>query len=77
MRRVPEALNLSILAFLQHGDKEKIAAEDRKAGYKTHKNYVCAVCAGRHRNDRILNKAFRLAISRMQQFPKQVLSINQ
>lgn len=75
MKRIPEQLNLEVLQFLQHGDREKIAAEDRKEGYLTHRNYVSEVLRGKHRNDRILVKAIKLAISRKDKFPTQAITV--
>lgn len=72
-RKLPESIDLSILEFLQYGDKERIAAEDRKAGYKTCSAYVGQICKGHHRNDRILLIAFDLALKRMGKFPMQAI----
>jgi hypothetical protein len=74
--RIPRDLDLSVLEFLQHGDKELIAAEDRKLGYKTDRSYVSRVCKGSHRNDRILLKAIELALKRKGNFPLQVIRYN-
>ena len=69
--KLPLQLDLSILQFLQYGDRELIAITDRKNGHKTHANYVGEVLKGNHRNDRILQLAFALALKRMGNFPKQ------
>jgi len=74
-RRIPESIDLSILDFLEYGDMTRIAREERESGRKTDPSYVSKVCAGIHRNDRILNKAFAIALSKASQFPKQVLKI--
>lgn len=70
-RRIPESIDLSQLEFLEYGDKTRIAREEREAGRKTDVAYVSKVCAGIHRNDRILRRAFQIAISRASQYPKQ------
>jgi hypothetical protein len=72
-RRIPQSIDLSLLEFLQYGDIEKIAKEEREEGRKTDASYVSKVCAGKHRNDRILKKAFQKAISNASQFPKQAI----
>lgn len=72
--KLPSNIDLSLLEFLQHGDLTTIAEEDKKAsGKKTSKSYVCKVLKGHHRNDRILKKAFELAIKRRSEFPLQAL----
>lgn len=73
-RVIPESIDLSLLEFLQYGDIALIAEEDRKeTGKKTHRNYVSAVCKGKHRNDRILKKAFEKALKRKGEFPIQAI----
>lgn len=72
-RRVPERLDMSILEFLEHGDKTAIVLEEQKAGYKTTIVSVSRVCRGLQRNDRILARAFKIAIQRMGKFPKQAI----
>lgn len=72
--KIPSQIDTSILEFLQYGDKEAIARWDREQnGKKTSRQYVVNVLAGAKRNDRILNKAFEIALERQGKFPKQVL----
>jgi hypothetical protein len=76
-RRVPQALDLSILEFLTYGDKVIIAKEVRdEHGTKTNADYVCKVCKGIHRNDVILQKAISRALWRQGRFPMQVIKRN-
>lgn len=72
--KIPTAIDVTDLEFLQYGDNVLIA-EEMKSQHKTktHPNYVSAVCKGRHRNDKILKKALELALRRKAEFPKQVL----
>jgi len=63
-RRVPEALDLSDLQFLEHGDMTRIALDDQKEGRKTSLSYVSRICAGLHYNPRILKRALDLAKQR-------------
>lgn len=72
-RQLPESIDLSILEFLEFGDRKKIADEDRKAGRKTSPQYVSEVLKGRHRNHRILGIAIDIALKKKAKFPQQVL----
>lgn len=71
--KIPESIDLSILEFLQHGDRELIARTDRENGHKTDRRYVSEVIRGLHRNDRILRMAFDLAMKRKNQLPHWVI----
>jgi hypothetical protein len=74
--RIPASIDLSVLEFLDYGDKALIAhelTEERTDGKKVNRQYVSNVLKGRHRNDKILTKAFELAIKRKGQFPQQAL----
>ncbi len=74
MNKLPESLDLSVLQFLEYGDKERIAAWMRETHKtKTKSNHVSMVCKGKRRNHVILKKAFEMAISKMSQFPKQAI----
>lgn len=74
MSKIPSTLDYTVLEFLEYGDKEMIAAWDRKENNtKTSRAYVSMVCNKKRRNDRILNKAFEVALSKMGRFPKQVI----
>jgi hypothetical protein len=73
MNVVPSSIDMSVLEFLQHGDRELIAAMDRQAGHKTDRRYVSRIIKGECRNDRILQMAFELALKRKSKFPKQVI----
>lgn len=76
MNKIPAQLDLSVLEFLQYGDLESIARWDRQEnGKKTIKQYVWQVLNGKKRNDRILKKAFEIALKRQGEFPKQVLKV--
>lgn len=72
-RRLPESIDLSLLQFLEYGDMTMIAKEEQDNGKKTDPSYVSKVCAGRHRNDRILKRAFEIAISKANRYPKQAI----
>lgn len=74
MKRVlPDIIDLSPLEFLEYGDRTLIAKEEQSQGRKTSPDYVSKVCKGYIRNDRILNRAFEIALPKMNKFPKQVL----
>lgn len=75
MKRLQPALDLSLLSFLDYGDQTMIAKEEREKGYKTDQPYVSKVLSGKHRNDRILKRAFELALKRKSQFPQQALKV--
>lgn len=72
-RRLPASVDLSLLEFLEYGDLGKIVQEEREAGKKTNLPYVSKVCNGIHRNPRILQRAFKIALERKASFPKQVI----
>jgi hypothetical protein len=74
-RAIPEGIDLSLLEYLQYGDLTLIAEEDRKEnpGKKTDVTYVSKVCKGKHRNDRILKRAFEKALKRKGEFPMQAI----
>ncbi len=71
--KIPSQIDLSVLEFLQYGDQDLIARQDRDAGYKTSRSYVCRIVKGQHRNDRILKLALELALKRKSQFPGSTL----
>jgi hypothetical protein len=73
MHKLPQTLDLTILEFLQHGDKERIAALDRESGHKTDRRYVSKVLKGKHSNHRILQLAFDIALERRGRFPHQAI----
>jgi hypothetical protein len=76
MKRAPLPLDLSDLAFLQYGDMTRIAremTEERTDGKRVAIEYVSKVCKGKHRNDRILMRAFAIALERKSKFPIQAL----
>lgn len=75
MKRLQPALDRSLLSFLVIGDQTTIANEERENGKKTTPSYVSKVLSGKHRNDRILKRAFELALKRKSQFPQQALKV--
>jgi hypothetical protein len=74
-RTLPASIDLSLLEFLEHGDLTLIAEGEKKEGRKTSKEYVWKVCNGYIRNDRILKKAFDLALKRRSAFPIEALKV--
>jgi hypothetical protein len=74
--RIPASIDLSLLDFLNYGDRALIAHEINEArtdGKKVNRQYVSNVLKGRHRNDKILTMAFELALKRKGQFPQQAI----
>lgn len=73
MKGVPASIDLSLLSFLEHGDLTAIAREEQAEGRKTDASYVGKVCKGKHRNDRILQRAFQIALQRKAKYPQQAV----
>jgi hypothetical protein len=68
--RAPKSLDMSLLEFLEYGDMVLIAKETN-----TDRHYVSRVCSGKHKNHRILAKAFEVAIERRSKYPMQAIRI--
>lgn len=73
MKPLPQEIDLSILDFLEQGDRTMIVQEERKRGRKIHLSYVSAVCKGKKRDTKILIRALEIAIQRKSKFPKQAI----
>lgn len=73
MKPVPGSIDLSLLEFLEQGDRTRIVEEQRKIGRKIHLSYVSDVCKGKKRDTRILVRALEIAIKNKSKFPKQAI----